>query len=1341
MRVVNVSPMGTLHRAQRLFRARSPLFIAIIVIGTMLVTSVGVPAAPVIAQEPTATPEALAPAGGSVQQQQPEQPAPPEGLAPQERTVVPNAPTIPSAVTAKITTAVEVQAPSGPVQPGAFGLGHVAYSPKGSSLALGTAFGVYLYDTESRQSTGRIDTGGAVSSIAYSPDGGLLAAGSSSNSVQIWQADGGSLIHTMQAPAGQVNWVAFSPDGSLLAVASSDAQIRLWNVADGALAQTLTGHNGPISSVAFSPNGEFVVSGAADGSVRVWSVQDGIATNSVVGAQGGVSRVAFSADGSTVAFGSGDGTVRLWQVNGGQVPTTLAGHLGAVTDLAFMPGDSLVASASTDGTVRLWQVTDGQLIAILPGNIGPLSSISFRPDGRRLIAFSYGGEFRLWNLSALFPAACTDGAAFVVDVTVPNNTVIAPGAPFQKVWRVQNVGSCPWSDRYQLVFASGTQLSAIDAQPLTTVAPGNTLDIAVDMVAPAEPGIYQAVWQIVDPNGQPFGPGLTVIIQSGTPGPAVYITASATYIDAGQSVTIQATVIGTVQAWLDGEPIFDGFAQKTVWLCGTTTFTVDGMLSDGSHITQSVTVNVNGSCNNNEADLRIKELNASNTNPVVGEVVHFSARVKNEGDESADDFDLKWRPSSSSSYSTKGKDLDLDPGDDEWVDWNYTFNSPGTYETRARIEYNDEETHRSLTIVVSGSATPTPTPTPGAADVVMTGLTADDTAPQAGQVVHFTATLHNQGSGTATNYRLVWRPSDATAFQLISGSVNLNSGETQNYDFDYTYTQAGTYNTTAVVTSGGQPVLEDSNYKTLEITVSSIFPTPTPGTPTPTPTVGPAPAGNPNLVVTALAANPSSPAAGEVVHFTASVQNQGDGPAYGFQTLWRPDSSAAFQLQSSGLNLEAGQSLLIAFDYTFTAEGTYETEEVAEFASVRGLSASAVTGSNSRTLTVVVGPSGSSLLQLGTATPTITSTVAPPEEATLTPTPEETVVTEPTETSTVIPEGPTATPTAEETVVTEPTATPMPEQPTATPTTQEPVVTEPTSTSVPEEPTATPTAVAPVVTEPTATTVPDEPTVTPISVEPTATVVTAEPTSTPVPAEPTAAQVPAEPTATPVPAEPTATPVPAEPTATPVPPKPTATQIVQAPPAANEPTATPIVMSEPPTATPTVAAPPLAQKPAQVQAAPTATPAKKKPSRPAAASKPTLAPSAAPTAIVASEPLQNAVLSEPPSPTPAPKRAARQTPRPKPTAKPAAQPITIQPSPTPVVVPTTPPQDSVANEAAPAPRHKPAAAPKPAVAPKPATAPPPASRPEQPTPTPIPTEIISADAGPGSAPQESADTQ
>jgi uncharacterized protein YkwD len=99
------------------------------------------------------------------------------------------------------------------------------------------------------------------------------------------------------------------------------------------------------------------------------------------------------------------------------------------------------------------------------------------------------------------PAGCTDSASFVEDVTVPDNTNFNHGDVIHKVWRVKNSGSCAWNSQYTLVFASGNQMDAPDSTPLSTTKPGDTLDIAIDMVAPAEDGTYRGDFEIQNPSG------------------------------------------------------------------------------------------------------------------------------------------------------------------------------------------------------------------------------------------------------------------------------------------------------------------------------------------------------------------------------------------------------------------------------------------------------------------------------------------------------------------------------------------------------------------------------------------------------------------------------------------------------------------------------------------------------------------------------------------------------------------------------------------------------------------------------------------------------------------------
>jgi hypothetical protein len=86
------------------------------------------------------------------------------------------------------------------------------------------------------------------------------------------------------------------------------------------------------------------------------------------------------------------------------------------------------------------------------------------------------------------PLDCLDEAAYYTDVTIPDGTRLEPGEPFTKTWQVRNTGTCPWSDGYALVFASGDIMSGALTNPIPEVAPGEIVNISVDLIAPARGG-------------------------------------------------------------------------------------------------------------------------------------------------------------------------------------------------------------------------------------------------------------------------------------------------------------------------------------------------------------------------------------------------------------------------------------------------------------------------------------------------------------------------------------------------------------------------------------------------------------------------------------------------------------------------------------------------------------------------------------------------------------------------------------------------------------------------------------------------------------------------------------
>ena len=277
----------------------------------------------------------------------------------------------------------------------------VAYSPDGQLLATGDVNGeIQFWDIATGEPilscTGHA---GWVHGIVFSPDGKLLGSASSDQTVKLWDTFDGSCVKTLTGHQQRVRSIAWSPDGKLLASGSSDATIRLWNIHSGECLNILSGHQSYVWSVAFSPDGTMIASGSEDKSIRLWDRTTGECQQILVGHHLWVRSIAFSPDGKLLASGSGDRTIKIWDLGTGKCSNTLTGHTQRLRSIAFSPDGKLLASGSGDRTVRLWHVADGKCLKTLHGHHSLLTSIAFSPDSTNLATGSEDRSVRLWEVS------------------------------------------------------------------------------------------------------------------------------------------------------------------------------------------------------------------------------------------------------------------------------------------------------------------------------------------------------------------------------------------------------------------------------------------------------------------------------------------------------------------------------------------------------------------------------------------------------------------------------------------------------------------------------------------------------------------------------------------------------------------------------------------------------------------------------------------------------------------------------------------------------------------------------------------------------------------------------
>ena len=194
-----------------------------------------------------------------------------------------------------------------------------------------------------------------VNSLAFSPDGNLLASGGF-REIKLWRRPRNVQKFALTPDSHEaVLALAVSPDGKWLATGDDEGRIRLWNMDTGKSVKRLSGHTGAVNNLQFSPDNRRLASGSADKSIRVWDVARG---SPLFRAQttAEVNAVAWIAGGDQILSGGADELVHLWFVDTARgelrALREFRGHEGPVTALASLPpDDAQFISGSGDGTL------------------------------------------------------------------------------------------------------------------------------------------------------------------------------------------------------------------------------------------------------------------------------------------------------------------------------------------------------------------------------------------------------------------------------------------------------------------------------------------------------------------------------------------------------------------------------------------------------------------------------------------------------------------------------------------------------------------------------------------------------------------------------------------------------------------------------------------------------------------------------------------------------------------------------------------------------------------------------------------------------------------------------
>jgi WD40 repeat protein len=292
----------------------------------------------------------------------------------------------------------------------------VAMAPWGRYVAVGRANQILVLDVESGDELGRLTDpnlagvqfngkpmypeGAAhrdfVHSLAFSPDGLTIASGGF-RTVKLWQRPASAKVREIAVGAA-VTALALSPNGQVIATAGADNVIKLWNAADGAAGKVLSGHAAAIHSLAFNADGTKLASASEDKTIRLWNVADGTEANKIE-SPAPAKAVVFTADSAKVIVGQADNIIRIWPISAAAPfapEKEIKGHGGPVLALALVPGGTQVLSGSEDQTARVWDLASGNQVRSLTHG-GPVVAVAVRPDGQFVASASPNNIAKLWN--------------------------------------------------------------------------------------------------------------------------------------------------------------------------------------------------------------------------------------------------------------------------------------------------------------------------------------------------------------------------------------------------------------------------------------------------------------------------------------------------------------------------------------------------------------------------------------------------------------------------------------------------------------------------------------------------------------------------------------------------------------------------------------------------------------------------------------------------------------------------------------------------------------------------------------------------------------------------------
>ncbi|OQR97784.1 U4/U6 small nuclear ribonucleoprotein Prp4 [Achlya hypogyna] len=273
-----------------------------------------------------------------------------------------------------------------------------------------------------------------LSHVRFSPDASLLATGSWSSSVKIWNSATCEHVHTFSGHTDRITGLAWHPRSTtaapILASGSADGTAKIWKGTAPEPSMTLKGHQNRLGQIAFHPLGTYLATTSFDHSWRLWDIERGTELLFQEGHYREVYAIACQPDGALMATGDLNGLGRVWDVRSGKAILPLQGHAKQIVTMSWHPNSHVLATGSDDHTIRVWDLRKRQCAYVVPAHDAMVSTVVYSSSGEVLASASFDGGLKLWrarNWTCLNVLKGHDGKVMSLDMAPDEKHFVSAG--------------------------------------------------------------------------------------------------------------------------------------------------------------------------------------------------------------------------------------------------------------------------------------------------------------------------------------------------------------------------------------------------------------------------------------------------------------------------------------------------------------------------------------------------------------------------------------------------------------------------------------------------------------------------------------------------------------------------------------------------------------------------------------------------------------------------------------------------------------------------------------------------------------------------------------------------